>query len=71
MGRMDEIRKIRGEEVPEALVLAFTVFLQFEAPDYDPEDVETFRRDIIENPAFLSSCRQGGALFMQRLTKGK
>lgn len=59
MGRMDEIRKIRGEEVPEALALAFTVFLQFEAPDYGPEGVEAFRRDIIENPAFLSSCRPG------------
>ena len=68
MRRMDEVRNIRGEEVPEALALAFTVFLQFEAPDYDPEDVETFRRDIIENPHHAG---RGIVPFMRRLTKGK
>ncbi len=53
------IRKIHSEEVPEALALAWEVFLQFEAPDYKPEGTETFRRDIIENKEFLTECQQG------------
>lgn len=56
---MYTIRRIRGEEAEEALALAWEVFLQFEAPDYGPEGVRTFRRDIVQNEAFLSKCRQG------------
>ena len=43
---MYEIRKIHSNEVMEALALALEVFLQFEAPDYKPEGIETFKRDI-------------------------
>ncbi len=46
---MYEIRKIHSNEVMEALALALEVFLQFEAPDYKPEGIETFKRDIVEN----------------------
>ena len=53
------IRKITGKEVESALSLAWEVFLQFEAPDYSPEGVETFKRDIIENPEYLENARQG------------
>lgn len=53
------IRKINCGEVKEALALAFDVFMEFEAPDYRPEGVETFRRDIVENPEFLAQCEQG------------
>ncbi len=54
---MYEIRKIRSDEVEEAL--AWEVFLEFEAPDYRPEGTETFRRDIVENEQFITMCRQG------------
>lgn len=56
---MYEIRKIHSNEVMEALALALEVFLQFEAPDYKPEGIETFKRDIVENDEFISKCQQG------------
>ncbi len=56
---MYEIRKINGSEVLEALALALEVFMQFEAPDYQPEGVETFKRDIVQNNDFISNCQQG------------
>ena len=33
--------------------------MQFEAPDYDPSGVESFKRDIVENPEYLKNARQG------------
>lgn len=56
---MYPIRKINSSEVEEALALALEVFMQFEAPDYGSEGVESFRRDIIENEEFIMSCKQG------------
>lgn len=56
---MYPIRKICPNEVDEALKLALDVFMQFEAPVYSPEGVETFRRDIVENPVFIEKCRTG------------
>ena len=53
------IRKIKSHEVESAMNLALEVFMQFEAPDYDPSGVETFKRDIVENPEFLENARQG------------
>ena len=53
------IRKIKSHEVESAMNLALEVFMQFEAPDYDPSGVETFKRDIVENPEFLQNARQG------------
>lgn len=53
------IRRINSDEVNEALALALEVFMQFEAPDYSPEGVDSFKRDIIENEEFISRCKQG------------
>lgn len=53
------IRQIRPEEVKAAIALAWEVFLQFEAPEYPPEGVETFRRDVVENRSFLDNCQSG------------
>lgn len=53
------IRKINSDEVKEALALALEVFMQFEAPDYSPEGVDSFKRDIIENEEFKNRCKQG------------
>ena len=51
--------KITGDEVESAMNLALEVFMQFEAPDYPPEGVETFKKDLVENPEFLENARQG------------
>ena len=53
------IRRITAEEVDEALSLVMEVFMEFEAPDYGPEGVETFQRDLVENEAFIAQCREG------------
>ena len=56
---MYPIRKVNGDEVNEAIALAFEVFMQFEAPDYSPEGVDAFKCDIVENEEFIGSCKQG------------
>lgn len=53
------IRRINPNEVSDALALALEVFMQFEASDYKPQGVETFKRDIIENEDFITDCKQG------------
>lgn len=53
------IRRLRPEELEAALELEMDTFLRFEAPDYGPEGVDTFRRDIIDNPQFHEDCRNG------------
>lgn len=53
------IRKITGDEVESAMALALEVFMQFEAPDYGPAGVETFKKDIVENPEYLENARRG------------
>lgn len=53
------IRKIIESEVESAMSLALEVFMQFEAPDYDPSGVETFKRDIVENAEYLENAKQG------------
>lgn len=53
------VRRLRPEELEKALTLAMDTFLRFEAPDYGPEGVASFRRDIIENARFHEGCRSG------------
>ena len=53
------IRKIKSHEVADAMALAMEVFMQFEAQDYDPSGVDSFKRDIVENPEYLENARQG------------
>lgn len=43
------IRRINSNEVKYALKLALDVFMEFEAPVYAPEGVETIKKDIVEN----------------------
>lgn len=54
-----KIRKIQSYEVEQAMSLALEVFMQFEAPDYKPSGVETFKRDIIENIDYLQNVKRG------------
>ena len=54
-----EIRRLTAKELPAAMELAWDTFLRFEAPDYGPEGVETFRRTLIENEDYLAGCRSG------------
>lgn len=41
-----EIRKIKEEEMPEALDLTWRTFLEFESPDYTEEGIIEFKKSI-------------------------
>lgn len=68
---MYNIRKINAGEVEEALSLALEVFMQFEAPDYKPEGVHTFKRDIVENAEFIAKCKKGECPIYAAFDNGK
>jgi predicted GNAT family N-acyltransferase len=53
------IRKITCDEVKSAMDLALEVFMQFEAPDYARIGVDTFKKDIVENPEYLENAMRG------------
>ncbi len=36
------VRRLSSEEIPAALELCWQVFLEFEAPEYFPEGIDTF-----------------------------
>lgn len=61
-----EIRKLREEEKPAAMELAWTVFQRFEAPEYPPQGIRTFR-DYITDPAAVAVLTVWGALENGRL----
>ncbi len=56
-----EIKKIDRNQRDTAIQLVSTVFMQFEAPDYSAEGVETFKRTAIHNNDFLDSLNMYGA----------
>lgn len=56
-----EIRMIKKEELSEALKLIWDTFLEFEAPDYSQQGVDTFH-DFISNDEIINSLEIFGAL---------
>lgn len=56
-----EIKKIDRNQRDTAIQLVSAVFMQFEAPDYSVEGVETFKRTAIYNNDFLDSLNMYGA----------
>ena len=66
-----EIRRLRPDEVNEALDLAMETYLEFEAPDYGPEGVTTFRRDLYDNAAFRADCMSGANRMWGALDQGR
>lgn len=55
-----EIRALSREELPQAIALAERVFLEFEAPEYEQQGVETFLA-FIHSPASVSELACFGA----------
>lgn len=55
-----DIRKITGSEMTDAEELIWTTFLQFEAPDYCEEGVQSFR-NFIENKEIMETLELWGA----------
>jgi ribosomal protein S18 acetylase RimI-like enzyme len=54
-----KVRRLKSEETEAALALAWRTFLEFEAPEYSPEGVDTFRQDIMESESFRALCLSG------------
>ena len=53
------VRKLRADELAIAMDLTLDTFLRYEAPDYGPEGVASFRRDIIDNASFHEKIING------------
>ena len=56
-----EIKNIDRNQRDTAIQLVLAVFMQFEAPDYSVEGVETFKRTAIYNNDFLDGLNMYGA----------
>lgn len=63
------IREISSNEQKSALELALRVFMEYEAPDYSGEGVETFKRTAIYNKEYIDSITIYGA-FENRILLG-
>ena len=64
-----EIRTIAEEELVQATDLVWRVFSQFEAPDYPPQGVDTFRAFI--EPAALAKAIRSGEIHLYGYYDGK
>lgn len=62
------IKKISENEIKETLELVLRVFLQYEAPDYSDEGIESFKRTALYNQAFISSLTMYGAYDNDKIT---
>lgn len=56
-----EIRKLHSDEYSAALALIWETFLRFEAPDYPPEGVQSFK-SFIDDSKQITSLEFFGAL---------
>ena len=54
------VRPLTEKEIPEALQLVWSVFCEFESPDYAPEGTEEFRK-CLNDDAYLAGIRYYGA----------
>lgn len=60
------IRELKKDEIKSALELAWSVFQQFEAPDYSEEGIKEFYRSI-HDPLFVDSLRVYGVFEESKL----
>ncbi|NLC92040.1 MAG: GNAT family N-acetyltransferase [Treponema sp.] len=51
-----KIRKTTKNEFDEVIKLTWETFLEFEAPDYDINGINQFKKDIIDNASFKEAC---------------
>ena len=55
-----EIKKINTAQITDAINLIWSTFLQFEAPDYSKEGIQTFK-DFINNKEIIKTLEFWGA----------
>lgn len=54
-----DIKLVSENEIDNALDLILRVFMEFEAPDYSGEGIDSFVNDIIKNDDFRRGCLTG------------
>lgn len=64
-------RKATKEDVRPALELALRVFMEFEAMDYEPEAVERFKEDIVNNDVAINNWETGKNLMYVASVDGR
>lgn len=64
-------RKATSEDVRPALDLALRVFMEFEAPDYEPKATVNFTKDCIENEIYTGRLTSGENLMFVALDNDK
>jgi GNAT superfamily N-acetyltransferase len=69
------VQSLPASDLQNALDLVLRVFMQFEAPEYPPEGVETFRA-FLKNPEAISALHlfgayEGGSLVGVLATRGE
>lgn len=67
---MYDIRKVQSNKVDEALSLALEVFMEFEASDYKPEGIETFK-SFIGDEKLIQGFKRGIAPMYAAFDNGK
>jgi len=65
------IRKVDYEELDKAFSLIWNTFLQFVAPYYTKEGINTFSTNFIENKDFKDSFKNGKQIMYGAYSKGK
>lgn len=61
------IRRIDKNEIKDALELVLNVFMEFEAPDYTTEGVETFKRTAVYNRDYIENIIMYGAYLNDKI----
>lgn len=64
-------RKAMPDDVRLALDLALKVFMEFEAPAYEPEAVDKFKTDIVYNEQFIKNWEHGTSAMYVALDNDK
>ena len=62
-------KKVDETQMPYAIDLIWTTFLEFEAPDYSEEGIQSFK-DFIENRKIIRTLEFWGAYENQELKGG-
>ncbi len=61
------IKRIEEYEINDALELVLEVFMEYEAPDYSAEGVESFKSTAVYNKEFIKSIQMYGAYLNEKI----
>ena len=65
-----QIKRINDTQISNAIDLIWATFIQFEAPDYSEEGIQSFK-DFIENREMIKTLEFWGAIMSDSSLPGK